>query len=409
MKPIENCRISGSKHLIPILNLGHQSLTGIFPKEKNEDVTKGPLELIWCPDSGLVQLKHSYDTAQMYGNNYGYRSGLNGSMVQHLQNKARWLEKNMYLDTKSVLLDIGSNDGTFLNAYSDKNALRVGIDPTAKKFLPFYHPNIKVLPDFFNVQSYNRVANNQKATIITSIAMFYDLENPIQFVQDIHSILDDNGIWHFEQSYMPSMLRMNSYDTVCHEHIEYYSLSTIKKILDVCGFQIIDVQINSINGGSLAVTVAKTTAKKTINKPVIHWLLEQESNMGLHSPRPFRLFEEKVFAHRKHLTDLVHSLNADGKKIFGYGASTKGNVILQFCEFTSKEIPFIAEINSEKFGCYTPGTKIPIISEKEAKAMQPDYFLVLPWHFKNHILEREKEFINNGGKFIFPLPEIEIF
>ena len=124
--------------------------------------------------------------------------------------------------------------------------------------------------------------------------------------------------------------------------------------------------------------------------------------------KPYKEFSERAFLHRKNLTDLINALVADGKKIFGYGASTKGNVLLQFCGLTEKEIPFIAEVNEEKFGCYTPGSNIPIISEKEAKAMNPDYFLVLPWHFKDNILAREEEYIMNGGKFIFPLPEIII-
>jgi hypothetical protein len=204
------------------------------------------------------------------------------------------------------------------------------------------------------------------------------------------------------------MLRTNSYDTICHEHLEFYSFKVVKSILENCGLRVIEVQMNAINGGSFAVTACKSNATYASNTPIINWLLKQEEEMGLDTPKPYRDFEEKVFRHRKNLTDLINALVADGKKIIGYGASTKGNVLLQFCGFTSKQIPFIAEVNEEKFGSFTPGTNIPIISESEAKAMNPDYFLVLPWHFKDNILNREKEFISNGGKFIFPLPEIEI-
>ena len=172
--------------------------------------------------------------------------------------------------------------------------------------------------------------------------------------------------------------------------------------------RIIDVQMNAINGGSFAVTASKKSASYKSNTPIINWMLQQEDDMGLDTPKPYREFEERVFKHRKNLTDLVNALVADNKKIFAYGASTKGNVLLQFCGFTTAQIPYVAEVNESKFGSYTPGTNIPIISEKEAHAMKPDYFLVLPWHFKNSILEREKEYIANGGKFIFPLPEIEI-
>ena len=208
---------------------------------------------------------------------------------------------------------------------------------------------------------------------------------------------------------MPSMLRMNSYDTICHEHLEYYSLGVVKKILDQSGLRLVDVVMNAVNGGSFAVTAAKisNTSVKT-NQAVIDWLLEQEIRMGLNTPRPYREFEERVFRHRDDLTRLIRALNADGKKVLGYGASTKGNVVLQFCGLTSADIPAIAEVNPEKFGHVTPGSHIPIISEAEAKAMKPDYFLVLPWHFKEGILRREKEYLASGGRFIFPFPEIEI-
>jgi hypothetical protein len=238
--------------------------------------------------------------------------------------------------------------------------------------------------------------------------MFYDLENPTTFVKDIESILSDDGIWHFEQSYMPSMLRSTSYDTICHEHLEFYSFKVIKDLLEFCGLRIIDVQLNAINGGSFAVTACKKNAQFRSNHPVIEWMVRQEDDLRLDTPKPYRNFEERVFQHRKNLLGLIDALISDGKKIFGYGASTKGNVLLQFCGITSQHIPYIAEVNKDKFGCYTPGTHIPIISEEEARSMKPDYFLVFPWHFKHYILEREREYIENGGKFIFPLPEIEI-
>jgi hypothetical protein len=227
-------------------------------------------------------------------------------------------------------------------------------------------------------------------------------------VQDIVKCLTDDGIWHFEQSYMPSMLRTNAYDTICHEHLEFYSFKVVKNLLESCGMRVVDVEVNAINGGSFAVTACRNSAKYISNKPIIKWMLKQEKDMGLETPKPYRDFEEKVYKHRENLKELITALVADGKKIIGYGASTKGNVLLQFCDLSTKEIPCIAEVNEEKFGSYTPGTKIPIISEKDAKAEKPDYMFVLPWHFKHSILERERDFLTTGGKFIFPLPEIEI-
>jgi hypothetical protein len=404
---IKKCRISGSSNLVPVLSLGEQYLTGVFPKNIKDLITKGPLELVWCPESGLLQMKQSYSLDEMYGDNYGYRSGLNASMVAHLTQKIKTLEKLVNLTNQDLVIDIGSNDATSLKAYSG-NHKKVGIDPTGLKFKQYYNDDINLIPDFFTASKFKNIFKDEKAKIITSIAMFYDLEEPLNFVNDIKECLSDDGIWHFEQSYMPSMLRTNSYDTICHEHLEFYSFKVVKNMLEACGLRVIDVQMNAINGGSFAVTACKENAIYRSNAPIINWLLKQEDDMALDTIKPYKEFEERVFKHRKNLTDLIKALVADGKKVFGYGASTKGNVLLQFCGLTKDEIPYIAEVNPDKFGTFTPGTHIPIISEEDAKKMKPDYFLVLPWHFKDSILSREKEYISNGGKFIFPLPEIEI-
>ena len=275
-------------------------------------------------------------------------------------------------------------------------------------FKNYYNDDITLIPDFFNKELFESKFQSKKAKIVTSIAMFYDLEDPKKFAKDIYEILDDNGIWHFEQSYKPSMLKTNAYDTICHEHLEFYSLKVVKELLESVNLKIIDVQTNSINGGSFAVTASRADANYIVNDVLIDWMLFQEGQMKLETISPYLAFKERIFEHRDSLRKLILSLVKSGKKVYGYGASTKGNVLLQFCEFTSLEIPFIAEVNEEKFGKYTPGTHIKIISEEEAKMNKPDYFLVLPWHFKDNILSREKEYLKTGVKFIFPLPEIEI-
>ena len=405
---IDVCRICKSKHLVPVLNLGFQALTGVFPRSASVDVTQGPLEVVWCPECGLLQLLHSYEAPEMYGENYGYRSGLNASMVEHLTSKARYLERMRPLSAGDAVLDIGSNDATMLKGYETRGILRIGIDPAGGKFAQHYTPNIKLVPDFFSAAAYRSIAGGA-ARIVTSIAMFYDVEDPVQFAKEVGSIMADDGIWHFEQSYMPSMLRLNSYDTICHEHLEYYSLGVVRRILEQAGLKLVDVAMNAVNGGSFAVTAAKIgnrSAKQ--NLAVINWLLEQEDRMGLNTPRPYRDFEERVFRHRDDLSRLIRTLNEDEKRILGYGASTKGNVVLQFCGLTANDIPAIAEVNPDKYGCLTPGTHIPIIPEEEARAMKPDYFLVLPWHFKDGIIRREKQYLADRGKMIFPFPEIEI-
>lgn len=392
-----------------VLDLGDQALTGLFPLPTDPPVPTGRLELLWCPDSGLLQLATSFDPNQMYGDSYGYRSGLNQSMVDHLTAKAEYLSRLVGLSSGDLVLDIGSNDGTLLNAYTVPGLRRIGIDPTSAKFRECYSADAIVVPEFFSRDRFVGAAGTARARIITSIAMFYDIEDPVAFAQAVYDCLADDGVWHFEQSYLPSMLRQNSYDTVCHEHVEYYSLTAVMAILERAGLEAINVVMNMVNGGSFAVTAAKVGRKGRREKPaVVHWLLEQEKRIGLGTPRPFRDFEERVYEHRQSLRALILALVADGKKVIGYGASTKGNVILQFCGLTSQAIPCIADVNPDKFGRVTPGTNIPIVSEREARAMKPDYFFVLPWHFKAGILKREAEFLARGGQMIFPMPEIEI-
>lgn len=399
--------MGGGSNLVSVLSLGHQVLTGAFLTSSEQVVTRGPLELVWCPESGLLQLAHSYDATEMYGANYGYRSGLNQSMVDHLTQKMRVLERRAALKSGDVVIDIGSNDCTFLKSATTDALKRIGVDPAGEKFRPHYPSDIALIPDFFSAHNVRKLTS-VRAALITSIAMFYDLEDPIDFTRQVADVLAPEGLWHFEQSYMPSMLRMCAYDTICHEHVEYYSLSTVAKILDAADLRIVDVEMNAVNGGSFAVTATHKKSSHTSNNALINWLLEQEQRMGLDTPRPYRQFEERVYRHREDLKRLLQALTADNKKILGYGASTKGNVLLQFCGITEREVPVIAEINPDKFGALTPGTNIPIISETEARAMKPDYFFVLPWHFKDGILRRELRFRQEGGKFIFPLPDIEM-
>lgn len=343
----------------------------------------------------------------MYGDNYGYRSGLNASMVAHLQQKIHRLESLVPLRRDDLVIDIGSNDATSLKSYASP-CQRLGIDPTGEKFKGYYTDGIALIPDFFAASDVLARYPRTRARIVTSISMFYDLENPVAFAQDVAKVLADDGIWHFEQSYMPSMLRTNAYDTVCHEHLEFYSFKVVQYILQKSGMRVVDVETNGVNGGSFAVTACKIDAPYASNLPIIEWLTRQEEEMRLNTLAPYESFAQRVHSHRRQLRDLLEALAADGKKVFGYGASTKGNVLLQYCDLGPQHIPYIAEVNEDKFGAFTPGTGIPIISEAQARDMHPDYFLVLPWHFKTNILEKEKDFRANGGRFLFPLPEIEI-
>lgn len=414
-KEINSCRICGNTHLESLIVLGEQTLTGVFPKDKSTKITSGPLELVKCYSHdgkdvcGLVQLKHSFDSNEMYGDNYGYRSGLNQSMVKHLRGIVSEITKLIELNEGDVIIDIGGNDSTLLQAYpADKGLNLMVIDPTSNKFKQYYPAHINNTADFFSADTYNKIFN-QKAKVISSIAMFYDLEAPQNFVKDIYEVLDDNGIWVFEQSYLPYMVDTTSYDTICHEHLEYYSIHQIKWMFDKIGFKIVDIDFNNVNGGSFRITAAKTGSNINGNEEKVKAALDKETALGYNKLEIYKTFSDNVIKHKKELNDLLQSLKAEGKKIFGYGASTKGNVLLQYCGITTNDIPCIAEVNQDKFGSFTPNTLIPIISEKEAREANPDYFLVLPWHFRDGIIERESEFLKQGGKLIFPLPKIEIY
>lgn len=413
-KEITKCRICGNTHIISILDLGDQALTGIFPKRKDQEITSGPLELVKCHGSeeesfcGLVQLKHSYRLEELYGEHYGYRSGLNQSMVTHLHAKVKKLLNQVSVRPGDLVIDIGSNDSTLLQAYPQNGINLLGIDPTGSKFKQHYPPHIQLIPDFFSAEAIKAVHGNTRAKIITSIAMFYDLEDPLSFMRQVHEVLADDGLWVFEQSYLPTMLEMNAYDTVCHEHLEYYCLKQIKFLTDRAGFKIVDVWLNNVNGGSFSVSVAKSRSTMRANRPLTEGLLSEENKTGLENLQLYLNFKERVWKHREVLRGFLQGLRSSGKTILGYGASTKGNVILQFCNITPHEIPFVAEVNPDKFGCYTPGTHIPIISEAEARSMQPDYFMVLPWHFKDTVVGREAAYLRSGGILVFPLPSLHL-
>lgn len=412
--PVHKCRICGNRDLVKILDLGSQAATGIFPKSLAERVFVGPLDLIKCVEHsgsdtcGLVQLGHRYDPSLLYGDHYGYRSGLNASMIAHLRNKAERIKQRVAIASGEVILDIGSNDGTFLAALMEPGVTAVGMDPTAEKFRKYYQPEIHIIPELFSAAAFRRHFGAKKVKVVTSIAMFYDLDEPITFMQEVASLLADDGIWVFEQSYLPAMIEKTSYDTVCHEHQEYYAVRQIVWMAARAGLTIVDVELNDINGGSFSVTAAPKKSAHATSANGVRELLSNEQLSGFGSLAVYERFRERVFRHRD---ELLHRLQAglqQGKVTFGYGASTKGNVILQFCGLTSKELPGIAEVNPDKFGCYTPGTLIPIISEQEAHARRPDAFLVLPWHFRQNLLEREARFLASGGEMIFPLPKIEV-
>jgi SAM-dependent methyltransferase len=329
-------------------------------------------------------------------------------MRAHLQGIAEQAA-GFWAKQQAVVLDIGCNDGTLLKNYP-KNFIKYGVDPSdvAQEATG---ENLRVIQDIFPSKQLMQVIGDQKIDIITSIAMFYDLENPLDFCRQIKKLLSDDGIWTFEMSYMPEMLRLNSYDTICHEHLEYYSLAVIEKILKLAELQIFDVSFNEINGGSIrcvATHAGNNKYDKIENQRMLNHIRGQEFDLALDTDAPYFEFQQRIEKEKEVLRALLIDLKNQGKRIHIYGASTKGNTILQFCGINDEIIECAAERNPDKYGARTLGTNIPIVSEEESRAMNPDYYFVLPWHFKAEFIERERQMLERGGGFIFPLPTIEI-
>ena len=391
-----------------VLDLGVQALTGRFPRSTEDEIPRGRLDLHRCPSCHLVQLAENPPLDQMYGAGYGYRSGLNAGMVTHLQQKVARLEAKVGLAPGDVVLDIGSNDATLLRSYRTQGLERVGIDPVGANYRENYVDGLALVPEFFSEAAWSKAGVSSKPRLITSIAMFYDLERPAVFAKDIAAVLAPDGVWHFEQSYLPAMLRKVSYDTICHEHLEYYSLAAVEAILASADLQVIDVQMNDANGGSFAVTAAHRDGPRAVKTPHVEWLRGKESQLQLNQPEPYARFAQRVAEHRDRLRSLVRDSRSAGARVAAYGAATKGNVLLQYCGFAPDDLGFVIEVNEDKFGCFTPGTGIPIVSEAEGFSRNPDYLLVLPWHFRSGILARETDYLRRGGRLIFPLPDIEI-
>ena len=399
------CRVCKSARLTEILDFGDLPLTGVFPASPEEKVSEGRVRLCLCQDCGLVQLGDTFPAEEMYGDNYGYRSGLNKSMVAHLERIARRLEQRVDLRAGDVLLDIGANDGTLLRSYSTAELKRIGIDPTIAKFSEYYPPDITPVADFFTAGTFDAVSS-RRARIVTSIAMFYDLEDPVAFARDIKHCLTDDGIWYFEQSYMPWMLRSGAYDTICHEHLEYYSLQTIKRILDEAGLHLLDAATNAVNGGSISVLASPNSG----SGPSVYaqWLLEQEEADRVHAPESWVDFRQRVRSRQRDLRSLLERLHASGASVMALGASTKGNVLVLTTPVTPDLVSKVGDVNPYKFGRFLPGSDIPIVSEDEVLAEQPDYLLVLPWHFRETFMHSLAPYLASGGRLIFPLPDLEV-
>ncbi len=412
------CRVCGSSALTPVISLGDQVLAGNFgfSEDLPPVLRKIPLDLVRCDQEkdehacGLVQLRHTVPGDLMYSS-YGYRSSLNELMVNHLTSLAHELEERVHLTANDFVVDIGANDATLLKAYRTQGFVGVGYEPSIVQPDEF-PPHIHFIHDYFSAGAFRSRFPQARAKIVTSIAMFYDLEHPNDFVADVASLLHEDGVWVIEVAYLPKTLERNSFDTICHEHLLYYSLSSIEALLNRHGLVVADVGENFINGGTIRVYAChrggafagRTDAARTR----VYAMQRREFEMKLDTAEPYQAFADRVKIVRSALPAFLAQLKSEGKVVYGYGASTKGNVILQYCNIGPDLVTAIADRNQAKWGQKTPGTDIPICSEDEMRAARPDYLLALPWSFMSAFVEREKDFIARGGKFIVPLPNVAI-
>lgn len=406
------CRVCEGA-LTPVLALGELYLSA-FPAPGETDGIKAPLELVLCRRCQLLQLKHTVPADSMY-RNYWYRSGTNQTMRDALSDVATKAERLAHLENGDAVLDVGCNDGTLLASYRTGGVYRIGFDP-AINLAPFSSQMAeKIVVGFFDADRFlaDPDLKRRRPKVVTSIAMFYDLEDPNCFVADVKRVLHPDGVWIVQMSYLPLMLKTNELGNVCHEHLEYYSLKAFEYLLHLHGLAVVDVEINDVNGGSLRAYIRDQTAnpasfgdetyRQLAGERVIA-LREQETRIGLEDVAAYADFAFWAERIRQDVVGFIRDAVRAKKKVFVYGASTKGNTLLQYYGLDHTLIDAATERNPEKWGRQTVGTRIPIISEAEARAARPDYFLVLPWHFVNEFQSRERDYLLSGGRFILPMP-----
>jgi C-methyltransferase C-terminal domain/Methyltransferase domain/Putative zinc binding domain len=410
------CRVCDSPHLAPVLSLGDQRIAGAFASpDGTQPVQRAvPLELVRCDVTknqggcGLIQTRHTVPGSILY-HSYWYRSGVNRTMTQNLHEIARQAEELAGLAEGDLVVDIGCNDGTLLDGYGTKGIEHLGFDPSDVSRYAV-EKGYAVERDFYSYEAFARRQPDRKAKVVTSIAMFYDLEEPRAFVADVAAALADDGVWVMELHYLAAMLERNQFDAIVHEHLEYYSLAVIERLIGEAGLEVARAELNDVNGGSIRLFIGRPGKLSPSPEDVrlLQDLRISEFEMALDSPEPYERFAKGAERVRDDLAALCRKLTEDGKTIHVYGASTKGNTILQYAGIGSELIPYAADRNPDKWGSETIATRIPIISEDDSRAMEPDYYLALPWHFLDEFLERESEFLERGGRFIVPLPEVRI-
>ena len=413
---MRKCRIAGDD-LVPLFSLGELYVSDFIPQNEEPNRDKYELKLMLSGTSGLVQLEHAPPLDLMYGK-YWYRSGISNTMRAELKDITDSCVDAIHPVDGDVFLDIASNDGTLLSFVPD-NIIKVGIDPADESFQNEARKYVdEAIQDYFTANVYKAGRyGDKKAKIVTIIAMFYDLEDSASFLDNIDEVMDDNGLLVLQLSYTPLMLQQLAFDNLCHEHICYYSLSSLKYLLDRKGFKIVDCQLNDVNGGSFRIYVMKDKGDETkfkthpyrdVAKFRVNSILEYERKLKLNEEAVYLDFYSKVCDLKDNTVSFIKREREKGKTIWGYGASTKGNTLLQWYGLNETHIDAIAERSTFKYGLKTIGTNIPIVSEAVMRETRPDYLLILPWHFVKEFTQREDEYLKAGGKFIIPCPSFYV-
>lgn len=395
------------------------SLGALYPSDflrPEEKPRCEPIELkLVMDDEGFVKLEKTAPKESMWGERYWYKSGISQTMKLALQDIVNSILPLMQWEENDIWLDIACNDGTMLS-YVPKDFIRIGIDPSS--FPEAQNRADLVIKDYFSTTVY-RASNfgGQKAKIITSIAMFYDLEKPEEFIKDVHEILEEDGLWVMQLSYSPLMISQLAFDNICHEHIYYYSLFNLNYLLDMNGFQIVDCQLNDVNGGSFRVYIMKSEANiekfstqpyRDVARVRIDSLLAWEEEIGMANSKIWDKFYKNIQHLKKDIVEFIKGAKLLGHTVWAYGMSTKGNTLLQYFGLDNTLIDGGADRNRDKWGLRTVGTNIQIHSESDMREAKPDFLLILPWHFLSEFKEREKELLESGTKFIMPCPKFEI-
>ena len=402
---IKQCRNCKSKKLITLFSLGNLCFTGKFSLLKY-NIKKKPVTVVLCKSCELVQLAHNYNLKYLYGPDYGYRTGINRTMTDHVKKITQTLAKKTSLKKNDLVLDIASNDGTLLNSYK-KNIIKFGVDPILNKYKKNYK-NIRYSISGFFSASKVKEKTKKKFKIISALSVFYDLLNPNKFLRDVKTLLLPEGVFLLEFADLASIIKYKMFDTICHEHLEYYSSKVIINLVKKNDLRVFDIKQNFINGSSKQYYICHKNSKIKSKSKIIKKTLRNESKLKLNTVKTFKEFIQRVNFLKTRLNNKIKYIRRNNQSIHCYGASTKGNILLQYFNIDNKKIRFAAERNKNKYGLVTPGSKIKIISEENSRKMKPDYYLVLPWHFKKEILKREKNTLRTGTKFIFPLPNFEI-